>query len=117
VGGLTTLTKTITGKPDQVRRVIRALQEAKETLLNSRERAVDFTIKAMKMDRETALQTYDIMADAWVGNGAPTRMGMKNIVGGIQAQGRFADRKISFEDVADPRFAQQVARELGAKAD
>ena len=117
VGGLTTLTKTITGKPDQVRRVIRALQEAKETLLNSRERAVDFTIKAMKMDRETALQTYDIMADAWAGNGVPTRAGIENIVKGIQSQGRFADRKISFEDVADPRFAQQVARELGAKAD
>ena len=117
VGGLTTLTKTISGKPDQVRRVIRALQEAKELLLKSKERAVEFTIKAMKMDRETALQTYDIMADAWAGNGVPTRAGIENIVKGIQSQGRFAERKISYEDVADPRFAQQVAREFGAKVE
>ena len=117
VGGLTTLTKTLNTKPDQVRRVIKALQESKELLLKSKERAVDFTIKAMKMDRETALQTYDIMADAWIGNGVPTRAGIENIVKGIQSQGRFAERRISFEDVADPRFAQQVARELGAKTD
>lgn len=117
VGGLTTLTKTIAGKPDQVRRVIRALQEAKETLLNSRERAVDFAMKTMKMDRDTALRTCEMMAGAWAGTGAPTRAGMENIVKGIQSQGRFTDRKISFEDVADPRFALQVARELGAKTD
>src|SRR5262249_17045353 len=86
VGGLTTLTKTLNTKPDQVRRVIKALQESKELLLKSKERAVDFTIKAMKMDRETALQTYDIMADAWVGSGVPTRAGMENIVKGIQSQ-------------------------------
>ena len=71
----------------------------------------------MKMDRETALQTYDIMADAWAGNGVPTRAGIENIVKGIQSQGRFAERKISYEDVADPRFAQQVAREFGAKVE
>ena len=33
VGGLTTLTKTLGARPDQVRRVIRALQEAKEALV------------------------------------------------------------------------------------
>jgi len=115
VGGLTTLTQTLNTKPDQVRRVIKALQEAKELLLNSQERAVDFTIKTMKMDRETALRTCEIMASAWTGTGAPTRAGMENIVKGIQSQGRFAERKIAFEDVADPRFALQAARELGAK--
>jgi NitT/TauT family transport system substrate-binding protein len=117
VGGLTTLTKTLNSKPDQVRRVIKALQEAKELLLNSKERAVDFTIKTMKMDRETALRTYEIMAGAWVGTGVPTRAGIENIVKGIQSQGRFAEKKVSFEDVADPRFALQVGRELGAKTD
>lgn len=35
VGGLTKLTKTLRARPDQIRRVIKALQEAKELLLNS----------------------------------------------------------------------------------
>ena len=115
VGGLTTLTQTLTSKPDQVRKVIRALQEAKQILLQSKERAVDFTIRIMKMDRETVLRSYEVMAGAWEGSGVPTRTGIENIVRGIKSQGRFLDKKASFEDVADPRFAIQVARELGAK--
>jgi ABC-type nitrate/sulfonate/bicarbonate transport system substrate-binding protein len=117
VGGLTTLSKTLDSKPEQVRKVIRALQEAKELLLNSKERAVDFTTKIMNMDRETALKTYDLMAVSWMGTGVPTRAGLENIVKGIQSQGRFAEKKVAFEDVADPRFALQVARELGHKTD
>jgi NitT/TauT family transport system substrate-binding protein len=117
VGGLTTLTRTLNNKPEQVSRVIRALQEAKELLLSSKERAVDFTVKVMKMDRETALQSHQLMIVAWTGTGVPTRGGMENIIRGIQSQGRFADRKVLFEDVADARFALRVARELGHKTD
>ena len=57
------------------------------------------------------------MIVAWTGSGVPTRGGMENIVRGIQSQGRFADRKVSFEDVADARFAVKAARELGHKTD
>lgn len=115
VGGLTTLTKTLSAKPDQVRRVIKSMQEAKEALLNSKERAAEFIVKMMKMDQEIALRTQELMAYAWAGSGVPTRVGIENIVRGIQSQGRFADRKFAFEDLADPRFALQVARELGHK--
>jgi len=115
VGGLTTLTQTIALKPDQVRRVIKALQEAKESLLGSKDQAVEFTMKVLKMDQETAVRTYDLMARAWAGSGVPTRIGMENILKGIQSQGRFADRKIAYEEIAEPRFALQVARELGHK--
>jgi len=117
VGGLTTLSQTLTNKPEQVRKVIKALQEAKESLLNSKERALDFTMKVMNMDRETAVKTCELMAVAWTGTGVPTRSGIENIVKGIQSQGRFADKKISFEDLADPRFAIQVAREFGHRVD
>ena len=117
VGGLTTLSKTLAAKPDQVRRVIKALQEAKESLLNSKERAIDFTMKVMNMDRETAVKTCELMAVAWVGTGVPTKSGIENIVKGIQSQGRFVDKKLSFEDLADPRFAIQVARELGHRTE
>ena len=115
VGGLTTLTKTLSARPDQVRRVIKAQQEAKELLLNSKERAVEFIVKTMKMDQETATKTHELMVFAWAGSGVPTRTGIENIFKGIQSQGRFTDKKFVFEDIADPRFAVQVARELGHK--
>jgi len=117
VGGLTTMMKTLNSKSEQVVRIIKSLQEAKDLLLSSKERAVDFTIKVIKMDRESALRSYELMAVAWVGTGVPTRAGMENIIRGVQSQGRFADKKVAFEDVADSRFAIQAARELGHKAE
>ena len=117
VGGLTTMMKTLNSKSEQVVRIIKSLQAAKDLLLSSKERAVDFTMKVMKMDRESALRSYELMAVAWVGTGVPTRAGMENIVRGVQSQGRFADKKVAFEDVADSRFAIQAARELGHKAE
>src|SRR5882762_10268803 len=71
VGGLTTLTKTLDGKPDQVRRVIKALQQAKESLIGSRERSVGFIVKTMNMEPEIAVKTFDLMAFAWAGSGVP----------------------------------------------
>jgi NitT/TauT family transport system substrate-binding protein len=117
VGGLTTMMKTLNSKSEQVVRIVKSLQEAKDLLLSSKERAVDFTMKVMKMDRESALRSYELMTVAWVGTGVPTRAGMENIIRGIQSQGRFADKKVAFEDVADSRFAIQAARELGHKAE
>ena len=117
VGGLTTMMKTLNSKSEQVVRIIKSLQEAKDLLLSSKERAVDFTMKVMKMDHESALRSYELMAVAWVGTGVPTRAGMENIIRGVQSQGRFADKKVAFEDVADSRFAIQAARELGHKAE
>src|SRR4029434_8828666 len=52
VGGLTTLTKTLDAKPDQVRRVIRALQEAKEALIGSKQRSVDLLVRTRDMAQE-----------------------------------------------------------------
>ena len=57
------------------------------------------------------------MAVAWVGTGVPTRAGMENIVSGVQSQGRFADQKVAFEDVADRDSRCKSARELGHKAE
>ena len=40
---------------------------------------------------------------------------MATIIKAIKSEGRFMDRNISFEDVAEPRFAIEVAKELGYK--
>ena len=40
---------------------------------------------------------------------------MENLVRSLQAQGRFTDRKVAFNDVADERLATEVAKELGYK--
>ncbi len=115
-GGLTALTKDIKGKPEEVKRVIRALQMAKEAIRKSKERSVDLMMRTLKMERESAASTYDVFLTSLSVDGVPSRAGMEILIRSIQAQGRFGDKKPAFSDVADDRLAIEVARELGYKA-
>ena len=114
-GGLTALTKTIRARPDEVKRIIRALQLGKRAMLKSREKTIDLITGVLKMDKESAIDTYKAVEATFNDSGIPTREGMSNIIKAIKAEGRFTDRNISYEEVADPRLAIEVARELGYK--
>ena len=112
-GGLTTLVKTIQGRPAEVKRVIRALQVAKDEVRKSKPKTVELIVRLLKMDKETASQTYDAFQTTLNPTGIPSRAGIDNLVRSLQAQGRFTDRKVAFSDVADDRLAIEVAKELG----
>ena len=45
----------------------------------------------------------------------PAREGMNNLVRSVKSQARFADRNVSFEEIADDTLAKEVAKELGYK--
>src|ERR1043166_5867524 len=114
-GGLTALTRTIRSRPDEVKRIIRALQLGKRAMLKSREKTLDLITGVLKMDKESAADTYKAVEATFNDSGIPTREGMANIIKAIKAEGRFTDRNISYEEIADPRFAIEVAKELGYK--
>jgi len=112
-GGLTALVRTIRERPDEVKRVIRALQSAKRAMLKAREKTLDLITRVLNMDRETAVDTYKLLETNYNDTGVPTPEGMGNIIKALKSEGRFKDRNVSFEEVADPRFAIEVAKELG----
>ena len=114
-GGLTTMIKTIQSRPAEVKRVIRALQVAKDEVRKSKPKTVELIIRLLKMDKETASETYDAFQTTLNPTGIPNRAGIDNLVRSLQAQGRFTDRKVTFTDVADDRLAAEVAKELGYK--
>jgi len=114
-GGLTVLAKDIKAKPDEVKRVIRAMQGAKEIMRKSKEKSVELMTRILKMDGESAGLTYEVFLKTMSPDGIPTRTGMDNLVKSIQAQGRFLDKKPSFSELADDRLAKEVAKELGYK--
>ncbi len=114
-GGLTAMTKTIRSRPDEVKRVIRALQLGKRAMLANRERTLALITGVLKMDKETAVETYKIVQESFNDTGIPTQEGIGNIIRAIKAEGRFTERNVGFEEVADPRFAIDVAKELGYK--
>jgi ABC-type nitrate/sulfonate/bicarbonate transport system substrate-binding protein len=114
-GGVTAMIKTIQDRPAEVRRVIRALQVAKDEVRKSKPRTVELIMRLLKMDKEGAGDTYDAFQTTLNPTGVPNRAGIDNLVRSLQAQGRFTDRKVNFAEVADDRIATEVAKELGYK--
>lgn len=114
-GGLTTLLKTIQERPADTKRVIRALQLAKEEIRKNKPRSIDLIVKVLKMDREAATDTYEQFLATVSPSGVPTRVGMDILVKSVQSQGRHVDKKPAFTDIADDRLAAEVAKEMGYK--
>lgn len=117
LGGLTTMTSTIQNKPAEMRRLIRAMQVAKRSLLQSKEKSIDVMMRFLKVSREIAEDTFADYQKTVSGNGVPSREGIEQIVKSLQLLGQFAGRKITFEEVADARIAREAAKELGYKVD
>lgn len=115
LGGLTVLVSTIRGRPDELKKVIRALQSTKQEILRSKEKSVALISSFLQVDRDVAEDTYAIYRKTVSGDGVPTREGIDQIVKSLQAAGQFTDRKVVFEEVADDRIAKEVAKELGYK--
>jgi NitT/TauT family transport system substrate-binding protein len=113
LGGLTTLVSTIQSRPTEMRRLIRAMQMAKRSLLQSREKGIELMVRYLKVNRETAEDTYVEYQKTVSGSGVPSREGIEQIVKSLQSLGQFVGRKVVFEEVADPRVAREVAKELG----
>jgi ABC-type nitrate/sulfonate/bicarbonate transport system substrate-binding protein len=115
LGGLTVMVTTIRNRADELKRVVKSLQAAKQEILKSREKSVALTASFLQVDRDVAEDTYTIYGKTVSGNGVPTHEGMDQIIKSLQATGQFTDRKVAFEEVADDRIAKEVAKELGYK--
>src|SRR5947208_2733302 len=111
LGGLTVLVSTLRNRPDELKRVIRSLQAAKQDILRSREKSVALTDSFLKLDRHVAEDRYSVYRKTVSGNGVPTHDGIDQIINSLQAAGQFTDRKVTFEEVADDSFAKEVDTE------
>ncbi len=117
LGGLTASSSAIQSRAGELKRVIRSLQIAKRTLLQSKEKSVDLIMRTIKVDREVAEDMFADNRRTAAGNGIPSREGMEQIVKSLQMLGQFTGKKIAFEEIADTRIAREVAKELGYKVE
>jgi ABC-type nitrate/sulfonate/bicarbonate transport system substrate-binding protein len=115
LGGLTTMVSTIQNRAPEMRRLIRSMQVAKRSMLQSKEKSIDVMMRFLKVNRETAQDTFADYQKTVSGNGVPSREGIEQIVKSLQLLGQFGGRRIAFEEVADARIAREVAKELGYK--
>jgi NitT/TauT family transport system substrate-binding protein len=117
LGGLTASTASIQNRSSELKRIIRSMQVARRILLQSQEKSVDFIMRAIKVDRETAEDSFADYRKTSSGTGVPSREGMEQIIKSLQLLGQFTGRKVAFEEIADARIAREVAKDLGYKVD
>ena len=110
LGGLTASNASIQNRAAELKRIIRSMQVARRMLLQAKEKSVDFIVRAIKVDRQTAEDSYEDYRKTSSGSGVPSREGMEQIVKSLQLLGQFTGKKVAFEEIADARIAREVAR-------
>jgi NitT/TauT family transport system substrate-binding protein len=112
LGGLSVSLEKLRNDRDQARRVIRALTEAQQWIVQNREEGVQMIMDVLQVDRPTAEGTYDETMPTYQSFGLVSREGIDNTLEIVREGGRVGP-EVRYEDVADGQLAEEVARELG----
>jgi NitT/TauT family transport system substrate-binding protein len=113
--GVGTHLKKLKEKPDEVRRMVKALLRANLFIRANREGTIQTMMDWVKVDRESAAATYDSTVKIFSEDGGMSESGLKLVID----QGREAmkiDRPVALSEVAEFGIIRDVQREMGIKA-
>jgi NitT/TauT family transport system substrate-binding protein len=113
--GLGTHLKKLKEKPDEVKRMTRALLRANRFVRANREGTIQTMMDWIKVDRESAAATYDSTWKIFSEDGGIAESGLKLVID----QGREAmkiERPVANTEVADFNIIREVQKELGIKS-
>jgi NitT/TauT family transport system substrate-binding protein len=113
-GGLITTTMKIRGKPDEVKRVIRAGIKASRYIRTNREGAIQFLMEWQRTDREIATGTYEYLSKATNDTGSLSESGFRLIIEEIKELSRVS-REVALSELADLSILREAQKELGIK--
>jgi NitT/TauT family transport system substrate-binding protein len=112
--GLGTHLKKLKEKPDEVKRMVKALLRANRYVRANREGTIQTMMEWIKVDRESAAATYDSTWKIFSEDGNMPEAGLKLVID----QGREAmkiDRPVANSEVADLTILREVQKEMGIK--
>ena len=113
-GGLSTTTKTIAERPDEVERMIEAGIKANHYIRTEREGTIQFLMEWQKVDREIATATYDSVSSAYSEDGTVPEEGLRVVIEEAKKNAKIS-REISINQVADLSMLKAAQREIGIK--
>ena len=114
-GGLSTTTKKIKERPDEVKRVIEAGIKANRYIRTEREGTIQFLMGWQKVDREVAAATYESVANAYNDDGAIPEDGLRVVIEEAKKNAK-VNHEVSINQVADLTMLKEAQRELGTRA-
>lgn len=112
--GLGASLKKLKEKPEEVKRMIKALLRANRYVRQNRDGAIQTMMDWIKIDRESAAATYDSTWRIFSEDGGMPESGLKLVID----QGRQAmkiDRAVAIDEVAEFGLLREAQRELGIK--
>jgi NitT/TauT family transport system substrate-binding protein len=112
--GVGTNLKKLKEKPDEVKRMVRAMLKANRYIRANRDGTIQTMMEWVKVDRESAAATYDATMKIFSEDGSISESGLKLVVD----QGREAmkiDRPVALSEVADFSIIREAQKELGIK--
>lgn len=113
--GVGTNLKKLKEKPDEVKRMVKAMVRANRFVRSNREGTIQTMMEWIKVDRESAVATYDSTWKIFSEDGGLSESGLKLVID----QGREAmkiERPVANSEVADFNIIREVQKELGIKA-
>jgi NitT/TauT family transport system substrate-binding protein len=112
--GLGTHLKKLKEKPDEVKRMVKALLRANRFVRSNREGTIQTMMDWIKVDRDSATATYESTWRIFSEDGGIPDSGLRLVID----QGREAmkiERAVANSEVADLSILQEAQRELGIK--
>jgi NitT/TauT family transport system substrate-binding protein len=113
-GGLITTTMKIKGRPDEVKRVIRAGIKASRYIKANRDGTIQFLMEWQMTDREIATGTYEFLAKTANDSGSLSETGFRLIIEEIKELAKVS-REVALSEVADLSILREAQKELGIK--
>jgi NitT/TauT family transport system substrate-binding protein len=112
--GVGTNLRKLKEKADEVKRMVRAMLRANRFVRSNREGTIQTMMEWIKVDRESAVATYDSTWKIFSEDGGLSESGLKLVID----QGREAmkiERPVANSEVADFNLIRDVQKELGIK--
>ena len=105
--GLGTTDRIVKQKPDQVKRVVRAVVKAMFFMRRNKEDSVRIMMSWLALTRDVAEKSYDMALDSFSDDGSPSRKGLMT---SIELSG--VKEEVPLAKVFDSSFLQEVHSEL-----
>jgi len=104
-------TKRIKERPDEIKRMIKAGMGTNHYIAHNREGTVQAMMKWMRIDRDTALATYDGVVKTYGDDLSLPEDGIRLLIDEAKKNAKL-NREISIEQVADLSLLKEVQKEF-----
>lgn len=111
--GIVTLERRLKERPEQVKKVLRAVMKGMQYLKEQRAEAVRIAMEWLSLDRDLAERSYEVMLPNYSSDGGIDPSGLKAMIDVVsKREGGAFKKNLSLADVVDFSLLEEVRKEM-----